>query len=68
MLGRCCAGKIDNWGCGGFVGGWTADEMYMEGFFTRYDNNDINYVNPLVPFVTTWERGSNQGIVAFRLK
>ena len=40
----------------------------MEGYFTRFDNNDINYMNPLVPFVTTWERGSNQGIVAFRLE
>ena len=47
---------MDNWGCGGFVGGKTALSQYEDEFF-------------ITASVTYWERGTNQGIaVAFKLE
>ena len=44
-------------GCGGFVGGKTAVDYYEEGFFKHPWG---------IP--TTWERGTNQGNLGFRLR
>ena len=65
IYGRCCEGEMDNWGCGGFVGGKTAISQYEDGFFTHYDKDGFSQY---VPFITSWERGTNQGIVAFKLE
>ena len=47
---------MDNWGCCGYVGGKSALSHYKDGFFGT-------------PFVSTWERGTNQGnIVSFKLE
>ena len=54
---------MDYWGCGGFVGGKTAIEQYEDGFFQGTDEDGVQYW----PRVTYWERGTNQGIVAFKL-
>ena len=64
MYGRCCAGKMDGWGCGGFVGGKTAIEQYEDEFFHFTDEDGVQHY----PRVTYWERGTNQGIVAFKLE
>ena len=66
MYGRCCAGQMDGWGCGGFVGGKTAIEQYEDGFFRVYADENDEYGHG--PRVTYWERGTNQGIVAFKLE
>ena len=47
---------MDNWGCGGFVGGKTAISYYKDGFF---QNGHMES--------TKWKRGTNQGIVTFKL-
>ena len=56
MYGRCCGGAMDGWGCGGFVGGKTAISYYKDGFFQN------GYMES-----TKWKRGTNQGIVTYRL-
>ena len=43
---------MDAWGCGGFVGGKTAISQY-KGIFGN---------------TTLWKRGTNQGIVTFKLE
>ena len=58
MYGRCCAGQMDGWGCGGFVGGKTAISQYKDGFFKK-----AGHVGS-----TFWKRGTNQGIVTFKLE
>ena len=54
MFGRCCGGRWKNgaWepGCGGYAGGKSALSHYEDGFFGT-------------PKVTTWKRGTNQGII-----
>ena len=64
MYGRCCAGQMDGWGCGGFVGGKTAIEHYDDGFFHFYKEDGTHWA----PKVAYWERGTNQGIVAFKFE
>ena len=52
---------MDAWGCGGFVGGKTAISQYKEfkdGFF-----KEAGYVGS-----TLWKRGTNQGIVTYKLE
>jgi len=55
VVGRCCGGSVDKFdgiwdpGCGGFVGGKSALSYYKDGFFGT-------------PYVTTWERGTNQEV------
>jgi len=58
MYGRCCAGQMDGWGCGGFVGGKTAIEQYEDGFFHGTGEDGVEYW----PRVTYWERGTNQEV------
>ena len=43
-LGRCCGGGVNGMGCGGYVGGKSAQEHYHEGLFGT-------------PNVTKWKRG-----------
>ena len=52
MYGRCCAGEMDGWGCGGLVGGKTAISYYKDGFF---QNGHMES--------TKWKRGTNQGSI-----
>ena len=49
---------MDYWGCGGFVGGETAISQYKDGFFKK-----AGHVGS-----TFWKRGTNQGIVTFKLE
>ena len=49
---------MDNWGCGGFVGGETAISQYKDDFFKK-----AGHVGS-----TFWKRGTNQGIVTFKLE
>jgi len=55
VVGRCCGGSVDKFdgiwdpGCGGFVGGKSALSYAKDGLFGT-------------PFVTTWERGTNQDV------
>ena len=61
VVGRCCGGSVDKFdgiwdpGCGGFVGGKSALSYAKDGFFGT-------------PFVTTWERGTNQGNLGSQLR
>ena len=55
MPGRCCGGAMEYWGCPGFVGGPTAISQLVNGNF--YPET-----------ATHWKRGTNQGIVTFKLE
>ena len=49
---------MDGWGCGGFAGGKTALSQYKDGFFKNAGHVES----------TLWKRGTNQGIVTFKLE
>ena len=57
VVGRCCGGNAanGNGGCGGFSFGKSALSLAKGGFFGT-------------PFVTTWERGTNQGNLGSQLR